>query len=215
MNDSDLLRPAQFDSLVLSCCHNASAAYAPFMAEEESFGRRLAAARARAKLTQAQLGEGLGTKGEPTTKQTVYGWEKDQHYPRVDQLMLICEKLGISADFLLFGDEAAASNVRVAAAAAALQQLDADERLRLVEKVRDAEAGADQMVKQTRRSGKDLQAPVQNNSAGPETSYSQPINKGKEPPAQRAYRGARHLMDLDDAAKQSSTNRNSPRPKTR
>jgi transcriptional regulator with XRE-family HTH domain len=54
-------------------------------------------------LTQEGLGKGLGTDGTDASKSVVYGWEKDQHYPRVDQLTLICDKLGCSADFLLFG----------------------------------------------------------------------------------------------------------------
>jgi transcriptional regulator with XRE-family HTH domain len=69
------------------------------------FGARLAAARKAKQLTQEQLGKGLGTDGKDASKAVVYGWEKDQHYPRVDQLELICNKLNCSADFLLFGVE--------------------------------------------------------------------------------------------------------------
>lgn len=68
-----------------------------------SFGARLADARKRKGLTQEGLGKGLGTDGADASKSVVYGWEKDQHYPRVDQLVLICQKLGCSADHLLFG----------------------------------------------------------------------------------------------------------------
>lgn len=68
-----------------------------------SFGARLTEARKRKGLTQSQLGEGLGTDGADCSKAVVYGWEKDQHFPRVDQLALICARLGVSADFLLFG----------------------------------------------------------------------------------------------------------------
>lgn len=57
-------------------------------------------------MTQTELGKGLGTDGADVGKQVVYGWEKDQHYPRVDQLILICEKLSCSADHLLFGNGA-------------------------------------------------------------------------------------------------------------
>lgn len=74
-----------------------------------SFGKRLTEARKRAGMTQSQLGQGLGTDGADAGKQVVYGWEKDQHYPRVDQLILICQKLNCSADYLLFGVETSVS----------------------------------------------------------------------------------------------------------
>jgi transcriptional regulator with XRE-family HTH domain len=70
-----------------------------------SFGTRLAETRKKKGLTQDQLGKGLATKGEDASKSVVYGWEKDQHFPRVDQLVLICEKLGCSSDWLLFGKQ--------------------------------------------------------------------------------------------------------------
>lgn len=219
MNQSDLLRQAASCSVVLSCCHIETPTYALLMENEgpggDSFGARLARIRKQRGLTQAELGRGLATNGEDAGKQVVYGWEKDQHYPRVDQLMLICAKLGISADFLLFGDEAAASNVRVAAAEAVLQQLGPDERLRLVEKVRHDDADADQRIRQIARSGKDMQTPDQNHSRSPETSYSQPFNNA-DTPTQRAERQARRMMGLDeDAGQQSSTNRERTRPKAR
>lgn len=68
-----------------------------------TFGTRLAAKRNEKGLTQTGLGVGLNTGGEDASKSVVYGWEKDQHYPRVDQLVLICERLNCSADYLLFG----------------------------------------------------------------------------------------------------------------
>jgi transcriptional regulator with XRE-family HTH domain len=72
-----------------------------------TFGARLRAIRESKGLTQEALGRGLGTDGADASKSVVYGWEKDQHHPRVDQLMLICDKLGCTADYLLFGKEAA------------------------------------------------------------------------------------------------------------
>jgi transcriptional regulator with XRE-family HTH domain len=68
-----------------------------------TFGSRLRQARELKQLTQAQLGRGLGTDGKDVTKAVVSGWEKDQHAPRVDQLALICDRLGCGADYLLFG----------------------------------------------------------------------------------------------------------------
>lgn len=68
-----------------------------------TFGQRLKLAREGKKLTQKQLGEGLGTDGKNCTKAVVSGWEQDKHMPRADQLALICTKLDASADQLLFG----------------------------------------------------------------------------------------------------------------
>lgn len=75
----------------------------PPYALEMGFGERLAAARIAAGLTQAGLGRGLGTDGSDCHKSVVLGWEKGRHFPRVDQLVLICRKLNCSADELLFG----------------------------------------------------------------------------------------------------------------
>jgi transcriptional regulator with XRE-family HTH domain len=68
-----------------------------------SFGTRLTEARKKKLLTQEGLGKGLGTDGKDASKAVVYGWEKDQHFPRVDQLAMICQRLEVSADYLLFG----------------------------------------------------------------------------------------------------------------
>jgi len=97
-----------------------------------SFGERLAAARQKKKMTQTELGKGLGTDGADAGKQVIYGWEKNQHYPRVDQLMLICKKLDVSADFLLFGEE---SSSRFLMAEAAAEKLNADERAALIKRL--------------------------------------------------------------------------------
>lgn len=100
----------------------------------------MASLRKAKNMTQQELGKGLGTDGSDAGKQVVYGWEKDQHYPRVDQLMLICKKLGVSADFLLFGE---ASSTRYLAAEAAAEKLSNEERAallqRLMEKTSDLE----------------------------------------------------------------------------
>lgn len=73
------------------------------MDKSHTFGGRLAQQRKLKKLTQDQLGQGIGTKGKNATKAVVVGWEKDRHFPRVDQLVLICKKLDTSADYLMFG----------------------------------------------------------------------------------------------------------------
>ncbi len=95
-----------------------------------SFGARLAAIRKERGLTQQELGKGLATDGADASKSVVYGWEKDQHYPRVDQLMLICKKLNCSADYLLFG-AAAVVSPKLKAAQDAVKELSDEERLAL------------------------------------------------------------------------------------
>lgn len=98
-----------------------------------SFGARLTEARKRKNLTQEALGRGLGTDGKDASKAVVYGWEKDQHYPRVDQLELICEKLDCSADYLLRGVVATSSlSAEVAALAAEIDSIPAPERARVL-----------------------------------------------------------------------------------
>lgn len=66
-----------------------------------TFGNRLRQAREAAGLTQSELGRSLGTDGADASKSVVLGWEKDRHYPRADQLIVICRRLSVSADFLL------------------------------------------------------------------------------------------------------------------
>ena len=88
-----------------------------------SFGARLRFAREAAKKTQTQLGQGLGTDGADVSKSVVLGWEKDRHFPRADQLGVICARLGVSADNLLFGDESASLSPAAIQAARMLDSL--------------------------------------------------------------------------------------------
>ena len=105
-----------------------------------SFGSRLTAARKEKHLTQEALGKGLGTDGKDASKAVVYGWEKDQHYPRVDQLVLICNKLECSADYLLFGKAAQASavNPEVASLSVLVDRLPEYQRGKVLDMIRDA-----------------------------------------------------------------------------
>lgn len=101
------------------------------------FGERLAETRKLLGMTQSDLGQGLGTDGADVGKQVVYGWEKNQHYPRVDQLILICRKLNISADYLLFGDEPPAPSKRVEEVRQAIIDLPPVERRHLRSQLAD------------------------------------------------------------------------------
>ena len=84
---------------------NDAAAHIPTTQEpsKETFGTRLTAARRAKGLTQAQLGQGMGTDGVSINKAAISGWELDNYLPNVRQLRLICERLGVSADSLIFG----------------------------------------------------------------------------------------------------------------
>jgi transcriptional regulator with XRE-family HTH domain len=86
---------------VLQTCNMTFEPYAQPM----SFGDRLLQLRKAKGLTQTDLGRGLGLNGEDIGKQVVWGWEKNAHYPRLDQFSKLCERLGCTADFLLFGRE--------------------------------------------------------------------------------------------------------------
>lgn len=86
-------------------------------------------------MTQTDLGKGLGTGGADVGKQVVYGWEKDHHYPRVDQFTQICRKLECSADYLLFGKDTAAPSAQLVAARKAVGQLSDGERSALFDAI--------------------------------------------------------------------------------
>lgn len=128
MNDSYPMGQSEYGSFLLQTFHFDCPAYAFGM----GFGHRLAAIRKDRKMTQADLGVGLGTDGADVGKQVVYGWEKEQHYPRVDQLILICQKLNISADYLLFGDITPRHSQRVSEAEQAISRLTDQERQDLI-----------------------------------------------------------------------------------
>jgi transcriptional regulator with XRE-family HTH domain len=98
-----------------------------------SFGERLRAARQRRGLTQQDLGKGLATDGLDASKSVVYGWEKNQHHPRADQLALICSRLACSADWLLLGiDTGAKLSPEAAELAHEIDQFEGDERQHVI-----------------------------------------------------------------------------------
>lgn len=70
-------------------------------AAEDTFGARLALARKRAGLTQAQLGVGLGPDGRDLQRASVSAWEVGASTPSASQLVVLCQRLSISADYLL------------------------------------------------------------------------------------------------------------------
>jgi transcriptional regulator with XRE-family HTH domain len=58
-------------------------------------------ARTRARLTQDQFGAAFGV-----TKQTVSAWENGRNDPPSGVLRYLCERSGLSADYLLLGKNA-------------------------------------------------------------------------------------------------------------
>lgn len=102
--------------------------HAPF-----GFGMRLQAARKAANLTQLQLGVGAGEYGKDAGKQSISDWEKERYYPKVDQLRVMCLRLNISADELVFGDLKRAA--AMAQAESAVQQLTPEQRRALLAKM--------------------------------------------------------------------------------
>ena len=67
--------------------------------ETATFGDRLAAARGRAGLSQAQLAKQLGVKHA-----TVRNWEDDLSEPRANKLQMMAGLVGVSLSWLLTGD---------------------------------------------------------------------------------------------------------------
>lgn len=112
----DRIRPEESSSFVLQTSHLDGRPYAFLM----GFGARLREKRKEKGLTQEQVGEGLGTDGKDVGKAVVYGWEKEQHFPRVDQLATLCERHQWSADYLLLG-KASASDLSSAVAQVAAE----------------------------------------------------------------------------------------------
>jgi transcriptional regulator with XRE-family HTH domain len=93
---------ARYGLAIQPICNKDQSPYALTML----FGDRLKQARTSKGWSQEKLGEGLGMEGTNVTKQTVYGWEQNNHSPTARQLALICDRLGCGADWLLFGRQA-------------------------------------------------------------------------------------------------------------
>ncbi|WP_116004719.1 helix-turn-helix transcriptional regulator [Simplicispira sp. 125] len=95
------------------------------------FGVRLKEARQAARLSGSELGRGAGDKpGKDASKQSVADWEAERHYPKADQLRLICLKLNISADYLIFGD--IKKDAELIKAASVVQALTEEQRKQLL-----------------------------------------------------------------------------------
>jgi transcriptional regulator with XRE-family HTH domain len=94
------------------------------------FGERLKLARTQAGISGAELGKGAGENGRDATRQSVSDWEHDRHYPKADQLRIICLKLNVTADHLIFGD--LRQSQAIAKAASAVLELTDEQRRALL-----------------------------------------------------------------------------------
>lgn len=70
------------------------------MSKSEIIGERIKAVRKSHKLTQKQLAARAGT-----TSCSISCWEEGKRYMSIYYLMHICDALGVSADYILFGEE--------------------------------------------------------------------------------------------------------------
>ena len=91
------------------------------------------AARMNAGLTGAELGKGAGENGKDASKASVSDWEHERHYPKADQLRVICLKLNIAVDDLVFGD--IKEHIKVVQAESAIQALSQGQRMQLLAKM--------------------------------------------------------------------------------
>jgi transcriptional regulator with XRE-family HTH domain len=134
-------------SAILSFAHEEPVLYSFGMEESQKFGfgARLKDARIAAKLSGAELGKNAGERGKDASKQSVADWEAERHYPKADQLRVICLRLGVSSDHLIFGDlqrQAAMANAENAVSA-----LTAEQRKALLERMLGP-AVSDELVEQ-------------------------------------------------------------------
>lgn len=97
------------------------------------FGERLRKAREAAGLSGTQLGEGAGENGRDASRASVSDWEHERHYPKADQLRVICLKLNVAVDDLIFGD--IKEHIKVIQAESAIQALTHEQRLALLAKM--------------------------------------------------------------------------------
>jgi transcriptional regulator with XRE-family HTH domain len=126
-------RRSESSSPVPIVWHEEPIPYAQTMDKRASFGfgARLKQARLESKMTGAELGKGVGEKmGKDASKQSVADWEAERHYPKADQLRLICLKLNVSSDSLIFGD--IKKDTELEKAASVVQALTEEQRKKLL-----------------------------------------------------------------------------------
>ena len=125
--------------------HEQGFSYASRMERKSfGFGKRLKAAREKLGMSGTTLGKGAGENGRDASKASVSDWEHERHYPKADQLRVICLKLNINVDELIFGD--IRENMQMIQAESAIRALTPEQRQILVDRMTSSATDADSSV---------------------------------------------------------------------
>ena len=68
-----------------------------------TFGGRLAVEMERRGMSLVELGKGMGTGGKDLQRAAIWAWTHNRTSPNVDQLRLICDRLGVTPGYMLYG----------------------------------------------------------------------------------------------------------------
>ena len=107
---------------IQTLCHEDGHAYAVLMSKVTNiapgtFGWRLQTKRlAMNNMSGEKLGKGMGADGRDLERSTVSSWEHNRTSPSCRQLLLICERLGVTPQYMLFGNEGFSPEVQELAA---------------------------------------------------------------------------------------------------
>lgn len=128
--------------------NNGGASYAQNMSNTpESFNERLRKRVEELGITHAALGKGLKADGSDLGRAAVHGWLSGNTQPSALQLAVICERLQVSADYLLFGYKQSLSP-KVELAKTAIRQLSPAELSELHAMLNSPTPATDEVVKE-------------------------------------------------------------------
>lgn len=113
----------------------------------ESFSERLRKRVEELGITHAALGKGLKADGSDLGRAAVHGWLSGNTQPSALQLAVICERLQVSADYLLFGYKSSLSP-KVELAKTAIRQLSPAELAELHAMLNSQTPATDELVQE-------------------------------------------------------------------
>jgi transcriptional regulator with XRE-family HTH domain len=113
----------------------------------ESFSERLRKRVEELGITHAALGKGLKADGSDLGRAAVHGWLSGNTQPSALQLAVICERLEVSADYLLFGYKQSRSP-KVELAKTAIRQLSPAELAELHAMLNSQTPATDELVQE-------------------------------------------------------------------
>lgn len=143
--ESGTTEHAQSSSPIPILRHELAGSYAPEMERKTfGFGQRLKAAREKVGMSGTTLGIGAGENGRNASKASVSDWEHERHYPKADQLRVICLKLNINVDDLIFGD--IREQMQMIQAESAIRALSPEQRQMLIERMSSSAAAPEDVV---------------------------------------------------------------------